>query len=486
MECASILALIPRLWWGHHRASTMPRRMLVVDDDPAGCRLVQALFEGEGFEVSARHDAKGGLSCAESGDFEVVILDLYLPDGDGIDVLKRLRDRDPNLPVIMLTGHADVKTAVRAIKLGAAHYLTKPMDVEEVLLVVRRALETRALKHEVEDLRRLVDDGAILATQMGTSDQVATVVEQVRIVAATAFSVLIQGETGTGKELVAQAIHRLSDRRKKGFIAVDCGAIPETLLESELFGHEKGAFTGAERRKDGRFHLAEGGTVFLDEIGNLPLGLQAKLLRVLESRQLQAVGSAKATPMDVRFLAATNDDLQARVAAGKFRTDLYFRLAQYNISLPPLRARPSDIGHLARRFLGEVSVELRRPIQEIAPDAIEALEQHSWTGNVRELRNVVRQSVLEARDVVLRRAHVQKLLGARGEPDQARGGASSGRVLKQVAEAAARDAEQRLIREVLRETAGNKSQAAKILCTDYKTLHLKMKAFGIRAQDFAH
>jgi two-component system nitrogen regulation response regulator GlnG len=459
--------------------------MLVVDDDPASCRLVQALFAEEGFEVSAAHDATGGLSRAESGDFEVVILDLHLPDGDGIDVLKRLRARDPDLPVIMLTGHADVKTAVQAIKLGAAHYLTKPMDVEEVVLVVRRALETRALRHEVEDLRRLVDDGAILATQMGPSAEVATVVEQVRIVAATAFSVLIQGETGTGKELVAQAIHRLSDRRNKLFMAVDCGAIPETLLESELFGHEKGAFTGADRRKEGRFRSAEGGTVFLDEVGNLPLPLQAKLLRVLESRQLQAVGSAKITPMNVRFLAATNDDLQARVTAGKFRTDLYFRLAQYNISLPPLRARPSDIGHLARRFLGEVSVELRRPVHEIAPDALQALEQHSWPGNVRELRNVVRQAVLEARDVALRRAHVQKLLGARSQPDGAGGGAASGRVLKEVAEGAARAAEQRLIREVLRETRGNKSQAARILCTDYKTLHLKMKALGIRAQDYA-
>jgi two-component system nitrogen regulation response regulator GlnG len=458
--------------------------MLVVDDDPASCRLVRALFEGEGFEVSAKHDAQSGLACAESGDFEIVILDLHLPDGDGIDVLKRLRERDPNLPVIMLTGHADVKTAVHAIKLGAFHYLTKPMDAEEVTLLVQRALETRALKDEVEDLRRLVDEGSVLASQMGPSAEVASIVERVRIVAATAFSVLIQGETGSGKELVAQAIHRLSDRRAKLFIAIDCGAIPETLLESELFGHEKGAFTGADRRKEGRFRIAEGGTVFLDEIGNLPLALQAKLLRVLESRQLQPVGSAKVTPMDVRFLAATNDDLQARMTAGKFRTDLYFRLAQYTISLPPLRARPSDIGHLARRFLGEVSVELRRPIHEIAPDAIQLLEQQPWSGNVRELRNVVRQAVLEARDLVLRRAHLQNLLGSRAEPEEARGGAPVGRALKEVADAAARDAERRLIREVLRETRGNKSQAARVLRTDYKTLHVKLKALGIRAQDY--
>jgi DNA-binding NtrC family response regulator len=459
--------------------------MLVVDDDAASCRLVRAVFEAEGFDVSAAHDARGGLELAGEGDFEVIILDLHLPDENGIEVLTRLRAADAKLPIIMLTGHADVKTAVHAIKLGAFHYLTKPMDVEEVVLVVQRALETRALKHEVEDLRRQVDDGAVLAAQMGPSPEVAVIVEQVRTVASTAFSVLLQGETGTGKELVAQAIHRLSDRRERRFMAVDCGAIPEALLESELFGHEKGAFTGADRRKEGQFRVAEGGTVFLDEVGNLPLPLQAKLLRVLESRKLQAVGSTKVTPMDVRFIAATNDELQARVTAGKFRTDLYFRLAQFTISLPPLRTRASDIAHLARRFLAEVSVELRRPIHEIAPDAIRALERHPWTGNVRELRNVVRQAVLESQDVVLRRAQLQKLLGAQSDPRDVRHGVPAGRVLKQVAEAAARDAEQRLIREVLRETRGNKSRAAKVLCTDYKTLHLKMKAFGIRARDYA-
>jgi DNA-binding NtrC family response regulator len=459
--------------------------MLVVDDDAASCRLVRAVFEAEGFDVSAAHDAKSGLKLAAGGDFAVIILDLHLPDENGIEVLTRLRGADAELPIIMLTGHADVKTAVHAIKLGAFHYLTKPMDVEEVVLVVQRALETRALRHEVEDLRRQVDDGAVLAAQMGPSPEVAVIVEQVRTVAATAFSVLLQGETGTGKELVAQAIHRLSDRRERRFMAVDCGAIPESLLESELFGHEKGAFTGADRRKEGQFRVAEGGTVFLDEVGNLPLPLQAKLLRVLESRKLQAVGSTKVTPMDVRFIAATNDELQARVTAGKFRTDLYFRLAQFTISLPPLRARASDIAHLARRFLAEVSVELRRPIHEIAPDAIRELERHPWTGNVRELRNVVRQAVLESRDVVLRRAHLQKLLGAQSDSQDVRNGVPAGRVLKQVAEAAARDAEQRLIREVLRETRGNKSRAAKVLCTDYKTLHLKMKALGIRARDYA-
>jgi DNA-binding NtrC family response regulator len=460
------------------------RRVLVIDDDPASCRLLHALFEAEGFDVSTSHDAGSGLARAESDAADLVVLDLHLPDGNGIDVLKTFRERDPDLPVVMLTGHADVRTAVQAIKLGAFHYLTKPVDSEEVTLVVRRALEARALKEEVLGLRRLVDHGAVLATQMGPSREIEDVVERVRTVAATAFSVLIQGETGTGKELVAQAIHGLSDRRKERFIAVDCGAIPESLLESELFGHERGAFTGADRRKAGHFGLAQGGTVFLDEVGNLPFTLQAKLLRVLESRQIQPVGSTRSTPMDVRFIAATNDDLQDRVNGAKFRADLYFRLAQYTISLPPLRERVSDVSHLARRFLSEVAVELRRPVHEIAPDALKLLERQPWAGNVRELRNVVRQAVLEARELVLRAEHLRKFVEPRGQ-SEASGSASSGRILKDVADAAARDAEQRLIREVLGETRGNKSRAAKILQTDYKTLHLKMKALGIRARDFA-
>jgi DNA-binding NtrC family response regulator len=463
----------------------MPRTLLAIDDDASSRRLVEAILAPEGFEVESAADGKTGLECATRSSPELVILDLHLPDLDGIEILERLRKTDPLLPVIMLTANVDVKAAVRATKLGAFDYLTKPIDPDELLLVVRRALETRALKNEVEDLRRRLGADAGLAHHMGPSDAVKTIAEQVRIVAATDFSVLILGETGTGKELVAQAIHRQSERRSKSFIAVDCGAIPETLLESELFGHEKGAFTGADRRKEGRFRLAEGGTVFLDEVGNLPLGLQAKLLRVLESRQLQAVGSAKSTPMDVRFLAATNDELQARATSGKFRPDLYFRLAQYSISLPPLRARPDDIAHLARRFLEEVSIELRRPMTAIAPDAMATLERYAWPGNVRELRNVVRHAVLESTDLVLRRAQVQGPLSKRSNDREPRQPGGLRQSLRETAEAAAREAERQLINEVLQETRGNKSQAAKILQTDYKTLHLKLKGLGIRARDYA-
>jgi DNA-binding NtrC family response regulator len=282
--------------------------VLVIDDDKPSCRLVTAIFEAEGLKVVTAHDGQSGLAAAEAHRPDIALIDLQMPGISGFDVLERLTAMMPAMPAVILTGSKDVKNAVKAMRLGAFDYLTKPMDQDAVVLMVRRALETRALREEVLDLRRhlgrTVRDS--LAFQMGSSDLITRVIEQVATVAASNFTVLLLGETGTGKEIVSQAIHQSSDRRKRPFVALDCGAIPDALLESELFGHEKGAFTGADRRKEGRFRLAEGGTCFLDEMGNLPLNLQAKLLRVLESGQVQSVGSERATPMDVRFIAATN------------------------------------------------------------------------------------------------------------------------------------------------------------------------------------
>jgi transcriptional regulator with GAF, ATPase, and Fis domain len=320
---------------------------------------------------------------------------------------------------------------------------------------------------------------------MGSSDQVKRVIEQVGIVAASNFTALVSGETGTGKELVAHAIHQLSDRRRRPFVALDCGAIPEPLLESELFGHEKGAFTGAERRTEGRFRLAEGGTCFLDEVGNLAMNLQAKLLRVLESGQVQPVGADRTRPMNVRFVSATNHDLQERVSQGLFRPDLYFRLAQYAIRLPPLRERAEDIAYLTERFLEEASIELRRPMQAIGPDALDLLRRHSWPGNVRELRNVVRQVVLQAKGLVIHSEAVRWALGEAERAAPVAAAARTGRSLREVAVHAAGLAEHQAICDTLRATLGNKSLAAKALQTNYKTLHLKMKHLGIRAHDFS-
>jgi DNA-binding NtrC family response regulator len=464
------------------------RKLLVIDDDEASCRLVRAIFSAEGYDVVAAHDGRSGLARAIADVPNLVFLDLGLPEVGGLEVLQKLRGAAPALPIVMLTADRDLKSAVRATQLGAFDYLTKPIDQEEILIVVRRALEVQALQTEVEDLRRQLSDGGSLATQMGPSAQIKDVVEQVKLVASSNFTVLILGETGTGKEVVAQAIHRASERRQKPFVAVDCGAIPEQLLESELFGHERGAFTGADRRKTGRFQLAESGTFFLDEVGNLPMSLQAKLLRVLESRQVQPVGGQKADPLDVRFVAATNHDLQERAEAGQFRSDLYFRLAQYTISLPALRERKSDIAHLADRFLQEASIELRHPVQQILPQALEVLQDHPWPGNVRELRNVVRQAVLRTKDMAIRpdvvRAILRKPEAVAPQATASVPIRSGEKSLKEIAEEAAQVAERQAICETLRVTKGNKSQAAKVLRTDYKTLHLKMNRFGIRGRDF--
>jgi len=360
----------------------MPGRLLVIDDDEASCRLVKAIFKADGLEVLSAFTGQTGMARVIADRPDVVLLDLHLPDSDGLEVLAKIVAETPSLPVVMLTAHGDFKTAVRATQLGAFDYLTKPVDEEELALVVRRAREKRALQIEVEELRRLVSDVGSLAAQMGPSHEIKQVIEQVNIVAASNFTVLVQGETGSGKELIAQAIHRKSERRQKTFIAIDCGAIPEQLLESELFGHEKGAFTGADRRRDGGFQLAQGGTFFLDEVGNLPVMLQAKLLRVLESRQVQSVGASKSASMDVRFVAATNHDLHAHIARGLFRADLYFRLAQYTISLPALRERVTDIAYLAARFIEEASIELRRPVQRIAPEALQLFERFASPGTL--------------------------------------------------------------------------------------------------------
>jgi DNA-binding NtrC family response regulator len=459
-------------------------RLLVIDDDEASCRLVRAIFKADGFEVLFAHAGVSGLRRAATDDPDLLILDLELPRLDGLEVLERLKRTKPGLPIVMLTNRAEVKTAMRATQLGAFDYLTKPVDPDDLIAVVRRALEVRALRNEVLELRRQVSGGVALKEQMGPSAMAGEIIEQVAMVAATPFSVLILGETGTGKEVIARAIHRQSDRRGGPFMALDCGAIPELLLESELFGHERGGLPAAQKRKAGQLALADGGTLFLDEIENLPLELQAKLLRVLESRQTHIFGAARSTPPDVRFLAATNDDLQLRVSAKQFRADLYFRLAQYTISLPPLRTRSGDIAHLARRFLAEASVELRRPVQEIAKDTLALMERYSWPGNVRELRTVIRRSVLESKELVLKRAVVEKFLVAETRSPAGKTESGDGRSLREVATDAARDAERQAIRGTLRLSRGNKSRAARALRTDYKTLHLKMKGLGIRARDF--
>jgi two-component system nitrogen regulation response regulator GlnG len=456
-------------------------KILVVDDEEEIRALLVEVLQGRGFEVVTAEDGAAALEQVPRQQPAVILLDLTMPRLNGLEALPEIKRLDPEVPVIICTAHADLPTAVRAMKLGAYDYITKPFDMELLGLALDRAVERRQLRSRIEELRR--QGAASLAERMGGSAAVAAVIQQVSQVAESSFTVLLQGETGTGKELVARAIHQQSPRRPGPFVAVDCGAIPETLVESELFGHERGAFTGAQSRREGKFQLARGGTLFLDEIGNIPTATQAKLLRALEQREVHPLGGARAVPVDARIIAATNAELQDGVKAGRFRADLYYRLSEFTITLPPLRSRREDITYLAQRFIDEVSMELGRPVRRIGDEAMQALLRHDWPGNVRELKNVIRKAALVAADEVTLE-HLPAL-GA-GAPSSPPGPehAVEGLSLREVAELAAVQAERDMIRQALQVTKGNKSQAARLLRTDYTTLHAKMKRYSISARDF--
>ncbi len=462
----------------------MALKILVVDDEPEVRAVLAACLAAAGFETREAGDGDAAVTAVQAERPAVILLDVTMPRQGGMEALPELKRIAPEVPVIMCTAFMDVPTVVRAMQLGAYDYLTKPVDPNLLILTVQRALERQVLLARIDELTSQ-GEGISLADRMGSSRGIEAVIRQVAQVARSNFTVLIQGETGTGKELVARAIHNQSPRRDKPFVAVDCGAIPDTLVESELFGYEKGAFTGAVRHKEGRFQAAGSGTVFLDEVGNLPLPTQAKLLRALEERQVTPLGATRPVPVDARIIAASNVDLDDAVRADRFRPDLYYRLNEFGISLPPLRSRREDIPYLASRFLSEVSMELRRPVHGISDDAMEVLRRHDWPGNVRELKNVVRKAALLATDLI-----TPEFLPPLGAPDGGRppavvAPAVSGELsLREVAEVATAHAERQAIRQALEAAKGNKSKAARLLRTDYSTLHAKMKRNGISARDF--
>ncbi len=462
-------------------------RVLIVDDNLMNRRLLSAIFESQGFAVTLAEDGEKALAALVAEPPSAVVLDLQMPGLNGTDTLERIKSLSPHLPVIMLTSHADVPAAVESIKRGAYDFLSRPVNNDKLVLTVRRALEHHQLLGQVEGLKRQLDSVGSLARFATSSPEIQQIVSQIQQVCDSNVTVLIQGETGTGKELVARSIHQQSNRAKKPFVAIDCGAIPDNLLESELFGHEKGAFTGAERRKEGHFQLAQGGSLFLDEVTNLSPSMQAKLLRVLQERQLQPLGSARSVPLDVRFIAATNDSLEDQVTAGRFRHDLFYRLAEFTILVPPLRARKEDVLPLAKRFQEEASIELHRNVCGISEPAIEILMRHSWPGNVRQLRNVIRQAVLQTAGPMIEAKDIQP--GVKTDPERATPTSISAPLsisLKEVADHAAVAAEKQAILEALQATHGNKSQAARLLKVDYKTLHVKIKRYHLQTKSASH
>jgi two-component system nitrogen regulation response regulator GlnG len=469
--------------------STVQGRILIAEDEPEMAQLLGCLLHREGLTPLLAKDGIEALQLVRAGDPDVLLADLRMPGMDGMELMRRAKDLDPELPVILLTGFAEVRGAVEALRAGAHDYLAKPFEHQQVIRVVLRALNERRLKLQLKHLADHVHQALSPRETFGPSEAVGRVISAIERVANSSFSVLIVGETGSGKEVVARAIHQASGRARHPFIPVDCGAIPEMLFESELFGHERGAFTGADRQTIGKIEAAHGGTLFLDEISNMPLASQAKLLRVLQEKTLYRLGGVKPIQVDVRMLTASGQDLEALCDSGSFRPDLYFRLNEYTILVPPLRVRREDISYLAKRFLDIANIELSKSIKGFSPPAVEAMLAYGWPGNVRQLRSAVRRAVLMAEDVVS-----EEHLGLRpkacellAEDELAMRSSACGRALgdlalREIVRSSTVHVERIAIVHALRTTGGNKSKAARLLQVDYKTLHSKVKEYGIQIQ----
>lgn len=450
--------------------------LLIEDKESMGQMLVQAL-EGEGHQAIWARDGRQGLQRLKESMVDLVVTDLKLPYKNGFEILDAVKEHNPLTPVILMTAYGTVEGAVKAVKQGAYDFLTKPFDPDHLLLLIGKALEKQRLTTENLILREEFSQQWRHLKIIGQSPGIREVEENIRKVSPSKTTVLLLGDSGTGKELFARAIHSLSPRENGPFIAINCAAIPRDLLESELFGHERGAFTGAVERRMGKFELANGGTIFLDEIGDMDLALQAKLLRVLEGNEFMHVGGNVKVKADVRVIAATNKDLQAAIAEQVFREDLFYRLSVFPIFIPPLRDRKEDIPTLAEHFMAYYAAQLNKEPKELSPEAMDLLVQHTWTGNVRELQNCIERAVILSDARLILPEHLG--IRARGLNEGTVNEFPLNGTLQEVSSAAAKIAESRLIKRVLQETGGNKSRAAEVLKVSYKTLLTKIKEFGL-------
>ncbi len=438
--------------------------ILVVDDEFSVRDSLTHWFEKDGLRVRAAENAREALAATERERFDVAIIDIRMPGMDGLELQERFRRSFPDMAVIMITAFATVDSAVRSLKEGAFDYVTKPVDPDELSHLVRRALEQRRLRAENTQLRRVIDEFVSVDTIVGESPAIRKVMELVGHVAPTDATVLVVGESGTGKELIARAIHANSHRRYKPIVSVNCGAIAESLLESELFGHEKGAFTGATHRRKGKLELADGGTIFLDEVGAISTKMQVELLRALETKEFTRVGGEDPVRVDFRVICATNEDLSVAVREGRFREDFYYRINVFTIEAPPLRVRPMDIPLLAEHFLRRFAREMDKHITAISPPAMELLTHHHWPGNVRELSNAIERAMVVGSGPAIRAED----LPLRPEKAERR---REGDSLVEV--------EREHMAEVLDRTGWNITHAAKVLGVDRVTVYNKIKKHGL-------
>lgn len=450
----------------------MKPQILVTDDDAGHRQMLHAVLSDEDFHVKVAANGREAVQAVENDFFDLILMDLKMPDMDGIQALEAILALSPQIPIIIMTAYASVETAIKAIKKGAYDYLNKPLDIEELKLLAARALRHHQIEAENRNLLSQLDSQFQFDQIIGNGPVMQALFEQISLVAPSEATVLITGESGTGKELVAGALHHHSPRKGRAMVKVNCAALPETMLESELFGHTKGAFTGALQARRGRFQQAHGSTLFLDEIGEVDDGIQAKLLRAIQEKEVEPLGSERTVTVDVRIIAASNKDLRQEVKTGRFREDLFYRLNVIPIEVPPLRRRKEDIPALAEHFLRYYADKNHKQMEGFTSRAMDALMRHEWPGNVRELENLVERAVILTRTATISMGDFPSPLNQErsSDPNDAYPNLS-GRSLKEM--------EEEMIRQTLVDVDGNRTRAAKILGISRRTLQLKLKAYGI-------
>jgi len=451
--------------------------ILIVEDKDSMAQMLRETLEAEGYRIIIANDGQKGIRCIRDSHLDLVLSDLKLPKKDGIEVLKAAKAESPLMPVILMTAFGTVETAVAAMKEGAADFITKPFDTDHLIILIKRALENQRLLTENLLLRDELEGKFGMPKIIGRSRAITEVAQNVQKVAPARTTVLLLGESGTGKELFARAIHYLGSRKEYPFVPINCAAIPRELLETELFGHEKGSFTGAEARKTGKFELADKGTIFLDEIAEMDMSLQAKILRVIQEGEIERVGGVRAISIDVRLVAASNKDLEKAVQDKLFREDLFYRLNVFPIVIPPLRDRKEDIPLLVDYFMTKYCRELKTSVKTISAEALEALMSYPWKGNVRELENCIERAIILSETDEINEDHI--VLNRKMAMEATLRNLPMIGALEDVTREAVRIAETERIGKALKETKGNKSRAAEVLQVSYKTLLTKIKDYGL-------
>jgi DNA-binding NtrC family response regulator len=450
----------------------MTAKILVIDDEDSMCNFMEIMLSKEGYQVDTTTSGKDGLALLKEREYDLVIADLNMPEMSGLDVLKEVKSFKQDQELIVMTAYASVDTAIEAMKQGAADYITKPFKVDEIKLVIEKSINHKRLRQENDSLKKQLHGDSSFDNFIGVSEAVVKLKKLAKRVAATDSTVLIRGESGTGKDLIAKAIHHHSPRSSGPFVTINCAALPETLLESELFGHKKGAFTGAIKDKEGLFKVADGGTFFLDEVGNTSTAIQVKLLRVLEDKKITPVGDTKPIEVDVRLIAATNSDLEEEVRMGRFRADLFYRLNVIPIFIPPLRERREDIELLTKHFITKFCQKANIPVKEISDEAMELLTRYHWPGNVRELENTIERAVLLNRSDVLDVSDFPDRLRQPQPVSLVKDTEPPTPTLESI--------EKAYIHYVMSQTKGKKTEAAEILGIDPSTLYRKIQRYNLK------